>query len=100
MSNPIPIKIKVKAPIKLNSTELGQTILKGESAYETWLALGNIGTEQEFIDSLKGEQGDPGPGMNDVLLATNHLSEFDTAQKKYNARENLELNNIDGGTFN
>ena len=29
----------------------------GMSAYETWLGLGNVGTEQDFIDSLKGEQG-------------------------------------------
>src|SRR5690554_6091498 len=42
----------------------------GKSAYEIWLAAGNTGTEQEFLDSLKGEQGpigadgpqgDPGP---------------------------------------
>ncbi|MEN8964486.1 MAG: hypothetical protein ABF250_00670, partial [Polaribacter sp.] len=29
----------------------------GISAYEVWLALGNTGTEQEFIDSLKGADG-------------------------------------------
>lgn len=31
----------------------------GKSAYETWLSLGNVGTEQEFINSLKvaGENG-------------------------------------------
>lgn len=32
----------------------------GESAYEAWLALGNTGSEQDFIDSLKGEKGDAG----------------------------------------
>ena len=32
----------------------------GKSAYETWLDLGNVGTEQDFIDSLKGEQGEQG----------------------------------------
>ena len=33
------------------------------SAYEVWLDLGNTGTEQDFIDSLKGPEGDPGdPG--------------------------------------
>lgn len=27
----------------------------GLSAYEIWLGLGNVGTEQDFIDSLKGQ---------------------------------------------
>lgn len=35
----------------------------GNSAYQTWLALGNVGTEADFIASLKGEKGDDGiPG--------------------------------------
>ena len=33
----------------------------GLSAYETWLNLGNSGTEQNFIDSLTGPQGETGP---------------------------------------
>lgn len=33
---------------------------RGESAYEVWLSLGNEGTEQDFIDSLKGAKGDKG----------------------------------------
>ena len=28
---------------------------EGKSAYQTWLELGNIGTEQDFINSLKGD---------------------------------------------
>lgn len=31
--------------------------LDGKSAYEIWLDQGNSGTEQDFLDSLKGEQG-------------------------------------------
>ena len=27
----------------------------GKSAYEIWLSLGNVGTEEDFIDSLKGK---------------------------------------------
>lgn len=35
----------------------------GKSAYEIWLEQGNTGTEQEFLDSLKGTPGTPGtPG--------------------------------------
>lgn len=37
---------------------LGRVV--GLSAYETWLAQGNDGTEEEFLNSLKGEKGDPG----------------------------------------
>ena len=33
---------------------------EGPSAYEIWLDLGNTGTEQEFIDSLKGADGEDG----------------------------------------
>ena len=34
--------------------------LEGESAYDAWLAQGNVGTESDFLDSLKGPQGDKG----------------------------------------
>lgn len=30
----------------------------GDSAYQTWLAHGNTGTEAEFLDSLKGPAGE------------------------------------------
>jgi len=33
---------------------------QGESAYESWLALGNVGTEQDFLDSLVGPMGPSG----------------------------------------
>lgn len=32
----------------------------GKSAYETWLSIGNSGTESDFIASLKGERGEQG----------------------------------------
>lgn len=32
----------------------------GKSAYEIWLELGNEGTEEAFIASLKGPKGDTG----------------------------------------
>lgn len=34
------------------------TITDGKSAYDIWLDLGNEGTEQDFINSLKGKDGD------------------------------------------
>lgn len=36
----------------------------GHSAYDVWLSLGNKGTEQDFIDSLKGPKGDGGTGQS------------------------------------
>ena len=32
----------------------------GKSAYQIWLDAGNTGTEQDFLDSLKGADGTPG----------------------------------------
>ena len=49
-------------------TATGQSILgaegpEGASAYQVWLDAGNIGTVAQFLDDIKGEQGDPGsPG--------------------------------------
>ena len=34
---------------------------KGESAYETWLKAGNLGTPADFLRSLKGTDGSAGP---------------------------------------
>lgn len=33
----------------------------GDSAYQIWLNLGNVGTEQDFLDSLVGPAGPIGP---------------------------------------
>ena len=43
----------------------------GISAYEVWLDLGNVGDEQAFIDSLKGEAGEDG------VLGADGLSAYD-----------------------
>ena len=43
----------------------GPSGVRGLSAYEIWLELGNTGTEQDFIDSLVGPQGPQGvPGAD------------------------------------
>ena len=38
----------------------GQEGRDGDSAYEIWLSEGNVGTKQQFIDSLKGDDGEEG----------------------------------------
>lgn len=41
-----------------NDGATGATGATGASAYETWLNQGNTGTEAQFIESLKGEDGE------------------------------------------
>ena len=36
---------------------IGYDAKNGKSAYELWLEAGNSGTEQEYLDSLKGKDG-------------------------------------------
>lgn len=42
----------------------------------------------------------PSVDPNEFFRQVNLFSELDTPTKKHTARENLELNIIDGGTFN
>ena len=43
----------------------GTVGLNGKSAYEVWLSLGSTGSEQDFINSLKGADGKDGAnGLN------------------------------------
>ncbi len=54
-------EIARQVKIQLENGELnGPKGDSGESAYEIWLNLGNTGTEQDFLDSLKGDKGAPG----------------------------------------
>ena len=39
----------------------GENGKDGKSAYQIWLDEGNKGTEEEFLESLKGKDGEPGP---------------------------------------
>ena len=39
------------------TVEIIGTGARGKSAYESWLDLGNEGTEQEYLASLKGQDG-------------------------------------------
>ena len=60
--------------------------------------------EHTHVVVTAGTQGPPGaPGdgnADDFLQVAMRLSEFSTAQAKTEARTNLELEYIDGGTFN
>lgn len=39
----------------------------GKSAYEIWLDEGNTGTEEDYLNSLKGEEGISGVGISSIV---------------------------------
>ena len=47
----------VRNEINVDIIGTGARGKEGKSAYEIWLELGNEGTEQEFLASLKGQDG-------------------------------------------
>ena len=71
----------------------------GRSAYDLWLSLGNTGTEQDFINSLKGEKGDKGdagaPSAYDIWLS---LGNKGTKQDFINSLKGEKGDKGDGGT--
>ena len=66
VSNSLPVQISVvNGPTLVAAVSAGTP---GKSAYELWLEAGNIGTVQEFLDSLKGT-GVPETGnANDFIM--------------------------------
>ena len=64
----------VRNEIKVEIIGTGARGKEGKSAYEIWLDLGNEGTEQEFLASLKGDKGDKGdtgePGSSFLPVAS------------------------------
>lgn len=45
----------------------------GKSAYEIWLEQGNTGTEEDFLESLKGKDG--APGVSGVYVGSGDMPE-------------------------
>jgi uncharacterized protein (TIGR02145 family) len=43
------------------------------SSYEVWLSQGNIGTEQDFINAMRGENGLNGTGIQNVYIDQGHF---------------------------
>lgn len=54
------------SPVRITGAQgkQGEQGKPGLSAYEVWRKQGNYGTEQDFLDSLKGEKGTPAPPAN------------------------------------
>ena len=61
-----------------------------------------VSVVERFAEIISvAEQGPPGPSNDPLALhISQRLAEFDTQQSKTEARVNLELEYIDGGTFN
>ena len=72
------------SPVKISGKQgdRGDEGPQGLSAYEIWLKQGYRGTEQDFLDSLKGEKGTPAPPANfsfkDVEDFTCKIQKIDT----------------------
>ena len=54
------VTINVEAVQQVTEVSVAGFGLKGDSAYQIWLNEGNIGTEEDFLLSLKGDTGDKG----------------------------------------
>ena len=67
LSNPDNLRGTLSDPEGLKGTLEGM-LVRGYSAYDIARALGYVGTEAEWIDSLKGEKGDPGPKGDSYVL--------------------------------
>ena len=82
--------------------EKGNPGESGASAYEIWLSLGNKGTEEDFIKSLKGEKGDKGDasGSGEWGGITGDISSQKDLQEalggKANAKHNHTQSEITG----
>lgn len=55
--------VKGITPVRITGAQgkQGEQGVQGLSAYQIWLKQGYRGTEQDFLDSLKGEKGTPAP---------------------------------------
>lgn len=49
----------------------------GKSAYQIWLEAGNTGTEEEYLASLKGKDGEQGPKGDDGYTPQKGVDYFD-----------------------
>lgn len=64
----------------------------------TWGGIGGTLADQGDLQSALDSKADM-VDLSDYFLINNYFSEIQTAQEKIDARDNLGLNVIDGGTF-
>jgi hypothetical protein len=72
---PVLLSLGVAPVYIIGAEQAGPQGIPGLSAYEVWLAEGNVGDEQDFMESLVGEQGTPG-----IILFGDKLSAVDAGE--------------------
>lgn len=103
----MPINTETLAAAKsyTEETMLGAGAIKGDpgengkSAYEIWIAKGNTGTEQDFLDSLKGKSvGEIYSCSCEVIYnsdgtseVSNFTGDFDKMQDAYSKGDRLQV---------
>lgn len=89
--------------LTLTPTHNVSLTLTGQDSQVTVIAGDNASFTLEMLAAIKGEKGDKGDTGDlasiGALAIINRLSEFDTEQAKANARANLGIAVVDGGTF-
>jgi hypothetical protein len=68
----------------------------GKSAYEIWLEQGNTGTEQEFLESLNGKDGSNGLDGKDGYTPIKGVDYFDGKNGKDGVDGKNGTNGVDG----
>lgn len=64
-NDPAELDALINATLELRNSTDGLRGSDGQSAYQIWKALGNTGTEAQFLEALKGRPGDAGnPGLS------------------------------------
>lgn len=70
----------------------GGTGINGKSAYEVWLSLGNKGSEQDFINSLKGKDGIDGSWVDVDITDTSNIMSLGLTKDEIEKLSTKELN--------
>ena len=79
----------------------GEKGADGKSAYDLWLEAGNDGSAEDFLASLKGEQGEVGNGIREIKKVSS-VNNVDTYHIFYTHNKNPEYvaftvtNGVDG----
>lgn len=73
------------SPVRITGAQgkQGEQGKPGLSAYDVWCKQGNYGTEQDFLDSLKGEKGTPAPPAN---FSFKDVEDYTCKVQKINAK--------------
>ena len=78
--------------------EKGDTGAEGKSAYDLWLSLGNTGTEQDFLDSLKGKGSDIDLSKIKFNIPS-YKYNTTTGESREKAEQNVVIVPIDDGKY-